>query len=947
MPRVPLVFGGGLDRETGVMAVRPTSFEDLRNVVVFDGKASVRKGFTERITFGDQTHVIAIQPIKAERTSIIITYDSVTGDVNVWGMDAAGTSATGLGVWFTKASDLAVPPIVTTTEVFSKVFMAHATVSVTDRATTYVYDRRGSPSLHPLEADLDFDGVEEPVLFRGVQRYLDYLVGWGYGDDTDTERPEILRISQPGLPESFQGEHYILVGDRLDPIITAQAAGDTFLVFKETETHELLGYDRNTFGVKPIDPLFGCIGDRLSVNVSGICFFWSAAGPRYTIGTGPSRDTATPLDYYGFDPVTLVAENAVEDAFAVYEPVRRIVLFFWGKRVYALAVRGGLERSRWCWWEILPFTPLSGGVLYQGVTGAFPAPTGFPICTSVAQGAVGELQVSWSNNGQDGDEFLEIWLQQIQQLVSDWAMDTDGGGGVASSFTSTSSGSHTVAFSIDAGEDPDDQKVAVSASTGAGYSGVYQDVAVDVGLTYMLEVEAKTGSLVAGGRGSVTVEWWSVAPALISTETRVPFTDTGYALQGVTSLEATAPVGAVTARIRLDFETQNSGDTGNVWYRNVRFFDSSAEWILPPDGTANVSGSSGQTHSISATVTAGGVYRTRLRYGRGFEYTAGYTAGDQDLWPNTSECIGQSDLGIAIVDDGLHVAFFFTGDSKEHVKLTWATNAASWVAIQAAGVTGGFELEVERPTGGGWGALVTLDANPTRDWSPTYNHQNDDGYAHFGYDKYYFGSTWKTQVPDLPGGPYPRGSPVADLILFEYDDEDLAAKDQENNYRVRAYIGDAKTAWVTRAGWVGPHHEPEEPGGGQTGGHGPAFLSAASIVATEIKVDLGHSTWMTDGLTEQCPGLASLNFIVGNDYGWVPVPIQNLAEIWYRDMGAGPGAWTLDASIDCVSTAPDVQHIITGLTSTNVHEVKVRYNLTYNGETYLGDYSIVRTVTVL
>ena len=43
--RISLPFGAGLDRATGVMEVEPASFRDLRNVVLFNGKAQARRGF--------------------------------------------------------------------------------------------------------------------------------------------------------------------------------------------------------------------------------------------------------------------------------------------------------------------------------------------------------------------------------------------------------------------------------------------------------------------------------------------------------------------------------------------------------------------------------------------------------------------------------------------------------------------------------------------------------------------------------------------------------------------------------------------------------------------------------------------------------------------------------------------------------------------------------------
>ena len=42
MPRIPLTFGLGLDRETGTMAMTPGGMEDLRNVHLLTGKFQVQ-----------------------------------------------------------------------------------------------------------------------------------------------------------------------------------------------------------------------------------------------------------------------------------------------------------------------------------------------------------------------------------------------------------------------------------------------------------------------------------------------------------------------------------------------------------------------------------------------------------------------------------------------------------------------------------------------------------------------------------------------------------------------------------------------------------------------------------------------------------------------------------------------------------------------------------------
>jgi hypothetical protein len=958
-PRIPLVFGEGLDRETGVQAVRQSSMEDLRNVLLFEGKATVRKGIVEQLTIAGTTHLLAIQAIRAERKGIVIVYDSATGDVDVWGVDAEATTATLLGTWFTKASDLTEPPIISTAELFGQVFMAHSTFSVTNRATTYVYDRRQAPVLFPLQADLDDDGTKDDIKFKGVGRYTDYLMGWGYGDETDQERPEFLRVSKPGEPadpavganDMFQAEHYFIVGDPRDPIITCEPAGDSYLVFKETETYRFFGYSRSTFGVKPVDPLFGCVGPRLSVSVSGLCFFWTSQGPRVSDGRGPSGDAGLPLDYFGFDPADLITQGATDTAFACYAPIQRVVMFVFGRRVYAFTVRSGLAAAKWSYWE-LEFDPFCCGILYAGDTGVFPAPTGFPTCTSVDGTAGTSMLITWANNSQDADEFIEIWTQLFQQLVLDWEMDTDGGGGVASSFASSTGAAHTTVFSIDSAA----QKIAVSAATGADFSGVdqgtpavppNQTIKVTAGETYMLEVEAKAANLVGGARGTLTIKWYDNVPALISTETRVTFTGTAFALY---KLEATAPGGAVAAEIHFEFESQASGDIGDVWFKNARFFDSSAVWNLAD--TDNVSAASSQV-SNPITTTPGSFYRVRLRYGRGFEYTAGYTSGDPDNWPDTSECVVQTNITAAGVTKVVS-AWYILSDNTKHSRVVVGISQAAWAALQAAGATAGLEIEVD--SGSGFGAMTgsPFDAATDLIAGPLRNGENL-GVVRFGYDHRVFGkradcSSWGP-LPVRPNpytGPWPYVAVSDDLVLFEFDHDNHGHVAKDLTYRARTYIGSAVSGWFTdEAIWAGPFTDPEAVACNTQPQqeHGPRDFGLSSSGAGIIDITIQHADWFDSLASKFCEGFPST--VHGGHYyssGFLPT---YECEIWYEDPGS-PGYILKTPRLQCDDiddTIPETDESITGLTAATWN-VKIRYRFIFNGTTYYGDYSVVKTVVV-
>jgi hypothetical protein len=110
MPRIPISFGGGLDRETGVLEMQPGGMEDLRNVHLLTGKLQVRRGFERVMEFTDdlgneQTDVIGGIAMKGRRAAVYVTYDDVNYKVNVFVGDGTASWAAWLAEWPFKRED--------------------------------------------------------------------------------------------------------------------------------------------------------------------------------------------------------------------------------------------------------------------------------------------------------------------------------------------------------------------------------------------------------------------------------------------------------------------------------------------------------------------------------------------------------------------------------------------------------------------------------------------------------------------------------------------------------------------------------------------------------------------------------------------------------------------------------------------------------------------------
>ena len=442
--RLFLPFGQGLERSDGVQVTAPAKFKDLRNVFQFRGKAQLRKGYTRTTQLVEEDdvtvldRVLALTSLRSEQAALGVGYSDTTKEAHVNIMSVIGTNATHVasadpnGQLFTLPPGATLdPPVVIAAGSSPRVFFAHDEPLISSRANTRFYDPNSSPQIRDLVGDLDDDGVEEPIQFRGVSRFLSYLVGWGYGTDAEKDRPDVLRVSLAGDPDIFNPRHFFIAGQRSEPIVTARQAGRILLVFKEGETHEIFGYSPETFGIRPADALFGCVGSRLAVSVADAVFFWSTQGPRMSQG-GQSVDLAVPLDIEGPDPATLVAESDPERAFAEYDPENRIVMFVWGRRVYALSIRTP-SMPRWSYYELgANAEPLSGAQFFSGIGGGGGglAPVGWPrlggatipTAPPPALPVLGDttIDLTWENNGgggANGNEVVQVWVRDVEQAL--------------------------------------------------------------------------------------------------------------------------------------------------------------------------------------------------------------------------------------------------------------------------------------------------------------------------------------------------------------------------------------------------------------------------------------------------------------------------------------------------------------------------------------------------
>lgn len=690
--KTTLQFGQGLDRETGVMATQPGSMEDLRNVYLRRGKLVVRKGVESKLQFTDTdgnpiTHVLAGQPIRGLRIGLVVGYqgdDTVAdaGKVFIYRLDATASVQRRLVFgsdpanpeWFTVSDPAnADPPSIITAESFGKAFFAHDTFAQNDREPTLVYDPFTGSDLDTMSADLDVDGTEGKIRFRGVASHLDYLFGWGYGTETDP-RPEMLRVSRPGAPTLYDPNHYFIIGSRRDAIVTAAPAGSRLVVLKENELHVVEGSGQHNFGSIKRDSQFGCIGTRLAVSIRGQVLFWSVDGPRASSG-GASELIATPLDLKGFEPADLPSVPSIEDGFAEYIPEEQIALWVFGQRAYALNLRG--DARGWTYWD-LGFTPQCAFTLYGAETGSQSTdpPTGHSDFSADGAREVGHTsaELTFNNVGADGDELIEIWARAVANLA--WPEDIiepeDGGGdGVADGWTSAVTGTAAANFSLDDGDgDGTDDRQQIELTDGAAGDQAYIEkvaTGASAGVTYRISahhlLENPTDL-----EGRIEVAFLQADDTVLQdTDEVTGLSDTGDGRRGY--VEATAPADTAKIRVRLIGHVTGASPSGSVYWKRVLIQDEDASggW----DQLDAVSVALGEQIEQLSGLSHGWYYEFALRHQRSGQYPSSYdnaSPPDPDTWPAVSKALAKLSNAVAVVDQ---VTWDRTAGNVEEAVATW------------------------------------------------------------------------------------------------------------------------------------------------------------------------------------------------------------------------------------------------------------------------------------
>lgn len=432
---MPITLGAGLDRATGAAAVQPAYAVDAENLYARDAKLALRPGLAgtgfPALPWG--TDVCCVAPARVTGDVLFVLYDRTSRQLRIYRMSPqlgliqpVGTD----GIWGTLSPE-AEWPVVLAAENDGRIFFAHDEPTLAYRlATVYVTPDIDNPllpgSLDTLMADLDGDGVENEVYFRGVLAYLEYMCGWGWGSEQEGEedRGDVLRLSQPAEPTRFLPESFALCGARKEPILAAIPVQGVLVIGKPTETYRLVGTSPADFRVELLDARYGPISSRSAIAVGDIGFWCSQDGPR-VITRESTSPIAQALELISPLPTTLPPRGPDRTCFVVYDRERYTLEWLWPNLDDVTLRTPGFLLSRW-----EPSSPrwtftvreqcisCAGEVIFAEalVTPTLDGYASNVVLTDVdvaADTRFRRLDVSWDNNEALGNETVQIFLRAV------------------------------------------------------------------------------------------------------------------------------------------------------------------------------------------------------------------------------------------------------------------------------------------------------------------------------------------------------------------------------------------------------------------------------------------------------------------------------------------------------------------------------------------------------
>ena len=322
----------------------------------------------------------------------------------------------------------ALPPQITGFEMFAKFyFCADGREEAANRTGLHVFDPETGVC---TQITADVGGGVAPLRFKGIAKHRGAtILGWGYYDNAEPDRPEVVRYCKYGYPDVWVPDtdpttaSWFQLGTRGLPVTAAAASGQYTILGKPTEIFALDGDYSEQFYAQPIGQAHGPLSVTGMVSTGPLAVWMSEQGPVLSSNgarpelIGTNRLTRRMATYY-----SLTYACAVHDS-----PRTRVGWLL--RRATDLDGVGldGAWGDQILWWDYqrdaftvqgTPTTCFAIGTT-EGAQLNLVGPVGVPIPTNnVPTGTTCAL--SWIHAG--GDERASIYLEYRPTSASVWTV---------------------------------------------------------------------------------------------------------------------------------------------------------------------------------------------------------------------------------------------------------------------------------------------------------------------------------------------------------------------------------------------------------------------------------------------------------------------------------------------------------------------------------------------
>lgn len=323
----------------------------------------------------------------------------------------------------------ALPPQITGFEMFSKFyFCPDGREEPANRKGLHVYDPETNLVTQVL---VDLGGGAAPLRFKGIAKHRGAtILGWGYYDNTEPDRPEVVRYCKYAYPDVWVPDAdptsagWFPLGTRGLPVTACAASGQVTVLGKPTEIFALDGDYSEQFYARPIGQAHGPLSVTGMVSIGPLAVWMGEQGPTMSSNGGDVTLLAT-------DRLTRRLETyyKLTWAWAVHDSPRTRVGWLLHRKSDLYGV--GLTAA-WAdeilWWDYernaftvqgTPTTCFSIGTT-EGPQLTLAGPNGLPTNLVVGTLTGTSAALSWSNAG--GDDAASVYLEYRRTTATTWTV---------------------------------------------------------------------------------------------------------------------------------------------------------------------------------------------------------------------------------------------------------------------------------------------------------------------------------------------------------------------------------------------------------------------------------------------------------------------------------------------------------------------------------------------